>query len=63
MFITKQYKISKQKVEPKVEMAIDEPPPPPPPTPRKIVGKGLDELINKIKDVTLKDKKTSKITF
>ena len=59
MFITKQYKISKQKVEPKVEMVIDEPPPPP----KKMRGAGLDQLIDKIKDVTLKDKKTSKITF
>ena len=60
MFITKQYTISKHKVEPKVEMVIDEPPPPP----KKMRGAGLDELISKIKDVTLKEpKRTSKITF
>ena len=61
MFITKQYTISKHKVEPKVEMVIDEPPQPPP---KKMVGKGLDQLIDKIKNVTLKEpKRTSKITF
>ena len=41
-------------------MVIDEPIQPK----KKIVGKGLDELINKIKDVTLKEpRKSSKITF
>ena len=60
MFLTKQYTITKRKVEPKVEMEVDLPIPPP----KKMVGKGLDELINKIKDVTLKEpRKSSKITF
>ena len=60
MFLTKQYTITKSKNEPKVEMVIDEPIQPK----KKMVGKGLDELINKIKDVTLKEpRKSSKITF
>ena len=54
MFITKQYTITKCKVEPKIEMVIDEPPPPP----------GLDQFIDKIKNINLKEpKKNSKITF
>ena len=62
MFLTKQYTIAKRKVEPKVEMEEDLPKPKPPP--KKMRGAGLDELISKIKDVTLKEpKKTSKITF
>ena len=60
MFLTKQYTITKRKVEPKVEMEEDLPPPPP----KKMRGAGLDELISKIKDVTLKEpKRSSKITF
>ena len=60
MFLTKQYTIPKSKNEPKVEMEEDLPIPPK----KKMVGKGLDELINKIKDVTLKEpRKSSKITF
>ena len=62
MFVTKQYTITKQRNEPKVEMEEDLPKPKPPP--KKMVGKGLDELINKIKDVTLQEpRKSSKITF
>ena len=61
MFITKQYTITKCKVEPKIEMVIDEPPPPPP---KKMRGTGLDQLIDKIKNINLKEpKKNSKITF
>ena len=63
MFLTKQYTIAKRKVEPKVEMEEDVPKPYPKPPPKKMVGKGLDELINKIKDVTLKEPRKSKITF
>ena len=60
MFLTKQYTIANRKVEPKVEMEEDLPKPPP----KKMRGAGLDELISKIKDVTLKEpKRTSKITF
>ena len=61
MFITKQYTISKRKVEPKIEMEEDLPPPPPP---KKMRGAGLDQLVEKIKGITLKEpKKNSKITF
>jgi hypothetical protein len=64
MFLTKQYTIAKRKVEPKVEMEEDLPKPYPKPPPKKMRGAGLDELISKIKDVTLKEpKRTSKITF
>ena len=60
MFLTKQYTIAKHHVEPKVEMEEDLPKPPP----KKMVGAGLDQLIDKIKNVTLKEpKRTSKITF
>ena len=59
MFLTKQYTIAKRKVEPKVEMEEDLPIPPK----KKMVGRGLDELIDKIKNVTLKEPKKSKITF
>ena len=54
MFLTKQYTITKRKVEPKVEMEEDLPKPYPKPPPKKMRGAGLDELISKIKDVTLK---------
>ena len=64
MFLTKQYTITKRKVEPKVEMEEDIPKSYPKPPPKKMRGAGLDELISKIKDVTLKEpKRTSKITF
>ena len=64
MFLTKQYTITKSKNEPKVEMEEYLPKPYPKLPSKKMRGAGLDELISKIKDVTLKEpKRTSKITF
>jgi hypothetical protein len=39
------------------------PEPPPPPPRQKVKGKGLDELIDKIKNVNIRQNKNKKITF